>query len=109
MQDPYIWDVQNDTLATSSMSSEVTEAGDDEAAVLIPFSRAETAFAAVCAIVFTIVGIAGRTDETFLPSVWFIRDRVKSRLNLILGRISYFLMYSAARLYGPRFLQGRPI
>ena len=88
MQDPYIWDVQNDTLATSS---EAAAEADDEAAVLIPFSRAETAFAAVCAIVFTIVGIAGKTAEIFLHAVWYIRDRVKLRLNLILGSFSYFL------------------
>ena len=61
VQDPYIWDVQNDTLA-SSMSVAVSAQGEEEEeADLIPFSRAETAFAAVCAIVFTIVGIAGKT------------------------------------------------
>ena len=64
VQDPYIWDVQNDTLSSSSLSSlgaEYSGVDGDEDAVLIPFSRAETAFAAVCAILFTIVGIAGKT------------------------------------------------
>ena len=62
VQDPYIWDVQNDTVSSSSVSSLGADYSDgDEDAVLIPFSRAETAFAAVCAILFTIVGIAGKT------------------------------------------------
>ena len=66
VQDPYIWDVQNDTLSSSSVSSlgaEYSGVDGDENAVLIPFSRAETAFAAVCAILFTIVGIAGKTHK----------------------------------------------
>ena len=66
MQDPYIWDVQNDTLSSSSVSSlgaDYSGEEGDEDAVLIPFSRAETAFAAVCAILFTIVGIAGKTGK----------------------------------------------
>ena len=66
VQDPYIWDVQNDTLSSSSVSSlgaEYSGEDGDEDAVLIPFSRAETAFAAVCAILFTIVGIAGKTHK----------------------------------------------
>ena len=66
VQDPYIWDVQNDTLSSSSVSSlgaDYSGEDGDEDAVLIPFSRAETAFAAVCAILFTIVGIAGKTHK----------------------------------------------
>ena len=66
MQDPYIWDVQNDTVSSSSVSSldaEYSGVDRDGDAVLIPFSRAETAFAAVCAILFTIIGIAGKTDK----------------------------------------------
>ena len=61
VQDPYIWDVQNDTFASSMSSVDIDGDGEAEA-VLIPFSRAETAFAAVCAILFTIVGIAGKTN-----------------------------------------------
>ena len=62
VQDPYIWDVQNDTLS-STLSSPGADYSGDEDAVVIPFSRAETAFAAVCAILFTIVGIAGKTGK----------------------------------------------
>ena len=69
VQDPYIWDVQNDTLSSSlsSLGAEYSGVDGDEDAVLIPFSRAETAFAAVCAILFTIVGIAGKTGKLKLP------------------------------------------